>query len=126
MKTEIKQYIESNIPDLAGKVYPVFTTDINTLSVKYTITPVTGGHLPQSQIELVIIGPDYDECQKIEARLCSLLDMEPDKPPVWAADILFHSELAGGGILFNDACQMFEDTLYFIIDWRKCNGERKG
>ena len=122
MKTEIKQYIEENIPDLAGKLHPVFTTDIDSLSVKYTITPASGGHLKQSQLELVIISNDYDDCQKMEERLCSLLDIEPDKPPVRIGNIRFHSEVSGGGVLFNDACQMYEDTLYFMIDWRKCNG----
>lgn len=125
MKTDIKKFIEGRIPELKGRLFPVFTTELNKVSVVYTITPVSGGHLKQSQMELKIIHPDYDTCAEFEERINALLDMENDQPFVTAGTIRFHSELAGGGILFNEGCQMFEDTLYFIIDWRYLNGKQE-
>lgn len=121
MENSIKNYIEEMVPELAGKLYPVFTTDLDNVSVVYTFTPLTGGHVKQSQIELKIIHAEYDVCKEYEERIKALLDMEEDEPFVVYGNVRFHSSLAGGGTLFNDGCQMFEDTLYFIIDWRKRN-----
>lgn len=119
MDVAIKNHIESSILELAGRLYPGFTTDITALSVAYTCTTVSGGHVKQSQMELKIIGPDYDECKAIEGKLLDLLDMDEDEPFVVAEDIRFHSSIAGGGYLFNDGCQMHEVTQNFVIDWRK-------
>lgn len=121
MEIDIKNYIEASIPELRNRLYPVFTTDISKLSVVYRFTPFTGGHIKQSQLELKIIDKDYDACKKAEEKLDALLDMEPDDPFCKAGNVRFHSELSGGGILFNDGCQMYEDTLYFTIDWRNLN-----
>lgn len=118
MEILIKQFIETFIPDLSGRLYPVFSEDVNNLSIKYVITPVSGGHVRQSQMELVIISPDYDECMEIREMIVDLMDMEPDRQPERFGNLMFHSELSGGGLLFNDVYQMYEDTLYFIIDWR--------
>lgn len=121
MEISIKNYIEEKIPDLAGRLYPIFTTDLDNVSVVYTFTPISGGHVKQSQIELKIIHTDYDVCKSYEEKIKDLLDMEEDHPFVVYGDVRFYSSLAGGGTIFNDGCQMFEDTLYFIIDWRKRN-----
>ena len=122
MEISIKNYIEEMIPELAGKLYPVFTTDLDDISVVYTVTHLSGGHLKQSQIELKIIHAEYDVCKEYEEKIKALLDMEEDQPFVVYGNVRFYSSLAGGGTLFNEGCQMFEDTLYFIIDWRKKNG----
>lgn len=121
MEIAIKKYIEQNIPELRDRLYPVFTTDISKLSIAYSFTPLSGGHLCQSQLELKVIDVDYDICKETERKLAELLDMEEDERFIVCGGIKFHSSLAGGGILFNDGCQRFEDTLYFIIDWRKTN-----
>ncbi|WP_418751205.1 hypothetical protein [Frisingicoccus sp.] len=114
----IKKYIEEKIPELSGRLYPVFTADIEHLTVAYRFTPVTGGHLKQYQLELKVIWLDYDECTAVEKELVNLLDMQDDDGFIRYAGVSFHSELSGGGMLFNEGCQMFEDTLYFIISWR--------
>lgn len=121
METSIKNYIEEMIPELAGRLYPVFTTDLDNVSVVYAFTPLSGGHLKQSQIELKIIHAEYDVCKEYEEKIKALLDKEEDEPFVIYGNVRFHSGLSGGGTLFNEGCQMFEDTLYFIIDWRKRN-----
>ena len=118
MEISIKNYIEEKIPELSEKLYPVFTTDLDNVSVVYTFTPISGGHVKQSQLELKIIHGDYDVCKEYEEKIKDLLDMEEDQPFVVYGDVRFHSSLAGGGTIFNDGCQMFEDTMYFIIDWR--------
>lgn len=119
MELDIKNYIESSIPDLKDRLYPVFTAELKELSVVYGFTTISGGHLKQSQLEVKIIYNDYDSCKEIEEKIKELLDMEDDEPFVRAGQTRFHSQVAGGGCLFNDGVQMFEDTLYFILDWRK-------
>lgn len=119
MENIIKNYIEENTESLKGRLYPVFTTDLPELSVVYKFTPVSGGHLKQSQLELKVIGEKYDACKQIEKQLLDLLDMEEDEPFVNYRALRFHSQISGGGVLFNDGCQRFEATMYFIIDWRK-------
>lgn len=125
MEISIKNYIETEIPKLLGKLYPVFTTVLDDVSVVYTFTPISGGHVKQSQLELKIMHRDYDTCKDAEVKLKDLLDMEEDDPYITTGNIRFHSSIAGGGTIFNDGCQMFEDTLYFIVDWRKRN-EKQG
>lgn len=95
MKTAIKKYIEMHIPDLKGKIYPVFTVDLKNISVVYTVTPLSGGHLKESQLELKVIHSDYDVCVECETKLLDLLDMEEDEPFVNTGAIRFHSELSG-------------------------------
>lgn len=122
METDIKDYIEAGIPALSGCLYPVFTVDLSRPTAAYTFIPISGGHVRQSQLELKIIWSDYDTCKWIEAVACGLMDMEEDTPFVCAGSTRFHSSLAGGGVLFNEGCQMYEDTLYFLIDWRNISG----
>ncbi len=62
----IKGYIEKEIPELAGRLYPLHTTDLSKLNVVYTYTPISGGHLSQTQLELKVIDKDYDECKRVE------------------------------------------------------------
>lgn len=114
----IKNYIEEKILELSGRLYPVFTTDIEHMTVVYKFSPITGGHLKQYQLELKIIGFDYDECLSMENKLVELLDMQEDDAFIRYGERSFHSALSGGGCLFNDGCQMYEETLYFIINWR--------
>lgn len=120
--TDLKQYLEAKLPELNGRIYPVLTTKIKTLSVSYKVVPIDGGHLKQSQLELIVTGKDYDECKSVEEKLLSVLDMEEDEPFQIFGTTRFHSGVSGGGTLWNDGCQMWEDTLYFIVKWRKISG----
>lgn len=119
METIIKNYIEENIESLKGRLFPVFTTDLSELSIVYRFVHVSGGHLKQSQLELKVIDEKYDNCKSFEREILNLLDMEEDGAFVNYKGLRFHSQVSGGGVLFNDGCLKFEDTLYFTIDWRK-------
>lgn len=121
MEITIKEFIEENIESLKGRLFPVFTTDIGALSVAYKFVPISGGHLKQCQLELKIIDEKYDSCKDMEKEITNLLDMEEDESFINYKGIRFRSEISGGGILFNEGCRRWEDTLYFVIDWRKRN-----
>lgn len=123
MEMDLKNYIEEKIPALEGSLYPVHTTELSKITVAYTVSPISGGHVKQSQLQLIVIGGDYDECKAVEQELKELLDMEEDSPFVIYRMTRFHSSISGGGMLFNDGCQMWEDTLYFIVDWRNLGGK---
>lgn len=118
MEKDIKEFIEQKIPELFGKLYPIFTTRLDCLTIAYTFTPLTGGHVKQSQLELKIIAKDYDESKEMEGKINNLLDMEEDESFRKTGNTYFHSELSGGGVLFNSECERFENTLLYIIDWR--------
>lgn len=123
METDMILYIAESIPELSGRIFPLFTTDLSGVSLVYKFTPLSGGHVKESQLEAKIIHEDYDYCKEVEGRLKGLLDMEEDAPFISAGNTIFRSQLSGGGCLFNDGCQMVEDTLYFVIDWRNKNGK---
>ncbi|WP_411329278.1 hypothetical protein [Blautia hansenii] len=118
MEVDIKEFIEREIPELSEKLYPVFTTRLDCLTIAYTFSLLTGGHVKQSQLELKIISEDYEEAKEMESRLKDLLDMEEDESFRKVGNTYYHSELAGGGVLFNAECKRYEDTLLYIIDWR--------
>ena len=118
MEIDIIEYLETKLPHLKGRFYPLFTTDISKSTVVFTFKPLTGGHIKQSQLDLKIIGSDYDEIKEIENQINELLDLEEDKPSITYSFTYFRSSLSGGGILFRDDLQMYENTLYFIIKWR--------
>lgn len=118
MEIDIKNYIEVAIPELKDRLYPLFTTDLSRLTVAYSFTPISGGHLKQSQLELKIIGEDYDECKEMEARINHVMDLEEDQPFIKSGGTRFHSSVAGGGCLFNEEIQRHEDTVIYIVGWR--------
>jgi|LGOV01.1.fsa_nt_gb hypothetical protein len=124
MEIDIKNYIEAKVPELQDRLFPVFTTDINSPSVVYDFKPITRGYLNQSQLQLRIIWNDYDECKALEEKLNDkkCLAFEEDAPFIVFGKTRFYSILSGGGVLFNEKVQMYEDTLIYILKWRNTNG----
>lgn len=122
MEIDIKNYIENQIPELKDKIHAVFTTETKYLTLAYNFSPLTGGHVKQSQLELKIIWSDYDECERIRKVLMDILDFEEDASFIKFNKTYFKSTAAGGGgCLFNEGPQMFERTIYFIIKYRRIN-----
>lgn len=122
MEIDIKNYIEGNVTELKDRLFPIFTTDIESLSIVYNFSPINGGHIKQTQLELKIIWSDYDQVKEIEDKINKIMDMEEDKPFTAYGSTYFKSSLSGGGFLFRDDLQMYEDTLIFMITWRCNNG----
>lgn len=118
MEIDVKDYIDDNIT-LNDRLFPVFTTDITDVSIVYTFSPITGGIAKQSQLTLKIIWEDYDRCKEIEDELNEILDSSEGDQYTIYNNTKFKSALSGGGVLFNDAVQMFEVTLIYIITWRE-------
>lgn len=122
MEIDIKNYIEGNVTELKDRLFPIFTIDIESLSIVYNFSPISGGHIKQTQLELKIIWSDYDYIKEIEDKINKIMDMEEDKPFTDYGSTYFKSSLSGGGLLFRDDLQMYEDTLIFMITWRCNNG----
>ncbi|MHC1723980.1 MAG: hypothetical protein AB9836_12345 [Aminipila sp.] len=119
LEVVIKQVIESITKPIIGdkKVFPVMGTCKPPL-VTYTITPVAGGTVKESQIEVKAIAGDIDKAIEIREAISSKLDMTADLPSIEEGNIVFRSGLAGGGMLFNDSIQTWELNSIFIITWR--------
>lgn len=88
----------------------------------YTVTPIDGGIVKQSQVEVKIIDDDYDNALEIRENILKKLDMTNKVPSLTNSNIILRSGLAGGGSLFNDSIQMWEVSCIFIINWR-CRNE---
>lgn len=84
----------------------------------YIVTPIDGGVVKQSQVEVKIIDDDYDNALEIREKILKKLDMENKEPSLVNSNVVLRSGLAGGGSLFNDSIQMWEVSCIFIINWR--------
>ena len=98
-------------------VYPLFTTELDRTTLTYKFTPIGNKNINENQLELRVISSDYDQAKKIEYILRGLLDMKNEKYIAYG-NTYFYSEISGGGILFNDAVQMYENMLIFQIKWK--------
>lgn len=105
----------------AIEVTPIFGVGEGPF-VTYTITPINGGVVKQSQAEIKIIDPDFDNALGIRENILKKLDMEDKEPSLVNHNIVLRSGLAGGGSIFNDSIQMWELSCIFIINWR-CKNE---
>lgn len=121
---DIKNYLEENIPELKGRIYPVMTTDISKVCVIYNITDISAGHVNQSQITFTAISEEFDEGVEMQEKIKEVLAMEEDVPYKIYGDSKFHASLsAGGGNLFNEGPQRWEISKIYIVDWRKTHGK---
>lgn len=123
-ENDIKDYIESNLPELSDRLYPVMVVDPDDgVNVAYTFSEVSRDHLSQSQLTLNVICEDYDTGMKIHEKISGILAMEEDVPFVMYGGTRFRSELIpGGGRLYNEEIQLWELKRYYKIDWRNTNG----
>ncbi|MGL4730328.1 MAG: hypothetical protein ACRCW0_01935 [Clostridium sp.] len=110
--------IKNILEDITGlEVTPIFGTGKSPF-LTYTVTPINGGVVKQSQAEIKIIGNDFDNTLGIREIILKKLDMEDEEPSLVNQNIILRSGLAGGGSLFNDSIQMWEVSCIFIIKWR--------
>ncbi len=112
---EINQCITDNYPELIGKVYPLFTTVIDDLSVVYSITTVSGGYVAQDILQLRIFDSDYDVATEWKRKLINLFSTEKENKAVVLPTISFTGALSGGGEMFRDDLQIWEITAIFVL-----------
>ena len=109
--------IKEIVEEITGlKVKPNFITEIP--GIAYTITPIKGGVVKQSQVELKIIHSDYDEALNLREIILKKLDMTEREPTLVSNGITFLSQLAGGGSIFSEGPQCWELSLILLITWR--------
>ena len=75
---EINQCITDNYPELMGKVYPLFTTVVDDLSVVYKVTTASGGYVAQDILQLRIFDSDYDVATEWKRKLINLFSTEKE------------------------------------------------
>lgn len=111
-------YLLSKALDVES-VYPLFTTEINKTSITYDFIPYANENINECQLKLRVIAKSYDEVKELEMIIRSFMDMKKNKPYILSGKTYFHSELAGGGCLYNDSYDMYENLLIFQIKWRE-------
>ena len=99
-------------------LYPLFTTVTDKASITYDFTPISSDVISDSRLKLKIIAKSYDEAKDIEMIVRQLLDHKKQKPFIKFGNTYFKSALAGGGCLYNDDFNMWENQLIFTIKWR--------
>lgn len=112
---EINQCITDNYPELIDKIYPIFTTVVNDLSVVYSITTVSGGYVGQDILQLRIFDSDYDVATEWKRKLINLFSTEKENKAIVLPTVSFTGALSGGGDNFRDDLQIWEVTAIFVL-----------
>lgn len=112
---EINQCITDNYPELIDKIYPIFTTVVNDLSVVYSITTVSGGYVGQDILQLRIFDSDYDVATEWKRKLINLFSTEKENKAIILPTVSFTGALSGGGDNFRDDLQIWEITAIFVL-----------
>lgn len=115
MDVTLKKYIEAKMPEFKKLVFPCFTTVIDKMSITYTITPIESGYIKKYDVEIKIYGTNYDEVRKSKYKLIEILESTDQKEAINFNNNYFTAKLSGGGILFRDDLQIWEDSSIFII-----------
>lgn len=114
-----KQLLEST----SGlKATPSFSTGPFP-AIAYKVTPIQGGTVRKDQLEVRIMGKEFDSLAQIRDNIINQLDMEQSKPSIQLGNYVLRSNLAGGGWLFNTETQMWELYPIFTTTWR-CKDEQ--
>lgn len=87
-------------------------------AISYKVTPIQGGTIRSDQLEVRIIGEDFEDLAIIRDKIIESLDMESNRPSLVINSYAIRSQLAGGGWLFNDEIQMWELYPIFTTTWR--------
>lgn len=124
IENTIINFINSNkdIVNLIGanRLFPLFTTDLKRPSLVYSYTPISKDYISQTQLEIKIIWNDYDKAKEIEECLEKIfINNESDSKFKTYKNITFKATRSGGGTLFRDDLQMFENSVIFIIKYKK-------
>ncbi|MDQ0459121.1 hypothetical protein QOZ91_000627 [Clostridium sardiniense] len=86
----------------------------------YSYTPIIKDYISQTQLEIKIIWSDYDEVEAIEECLEKIfINKESDSKFKFYKNIAFKATRSGGGTLFRDDLQMFENSVIFIIKFKE-------
>lgn len=96
------------------------TTDISKPSLVYSYTPITKDYVSQTQLEIKVIWNDYDEVKTIEKCLDDIFNTNASDCKFKSyKNLIFKATRSGGGTLFRDDLQMFENSVIFIIKWKE-------
>lgn len=86
----------------------------------YSYSPIAKDYVSQTQLEIKVIWNDYDEVKTIEECLEKILiNKESDCKFKNYKDLIFKAIRSGGGTLFREDLQMFENSVIFIIKFKE-------
>lgn len=91
-------------------------------AIAFKVTPIQGGTVRKDQLEVRIMGEDFDSLAQFRDKIIDQLDMEQSKPSLLIGQYVLRSALAGGGWLYNTEIQMWELYPIFTTTWR-CKDE---
>ncbi|MDQ0150568.1 hypothetical protein ACFO6R_12720 [Eubacterium multiforme] len=95
------------------------TTDISKPSLVYSYAPIFKDYVSQTQLQINIIWNDYDEVKVIEKCLEDIFNSNvSDSKFKTYKYITFKATRSGGGTLFREDLQMFENSVIFIIKYK--------
>lgn len=96
------------------------TTDISKPSLVYSYSAITKDYVSQTQLEIKVIWNDYDKVKAIEKCLDDIFNSNASDCKFKSyKNLIFKATRSGGGTLFRDDLQMFENSVIFIIKWKE-------
>ena len=101
------------------EVRPLYSQGLEPPFIAYNITPITGGTVKQSQLNIYIVNNDFEEILNLREKINSVLDLTDKHPSIYSNGIYFRSSLSGGGTLHNDETEFIEDNLIYTITFYK-------
>ncbi|MEG2286032.1 MAG: hypothetical protein RSB90_10760 [Eubacterium sp.] len=126
MENDLIQYIEAGVPELKGYIYPVYGTETEHPILVYGTVPLTTGVVSESQLNIKIVAKKYDDCKRLVKKVTDTLDMSKNSVYKIIKKTRLRCIQSGGAepIAYEvGGSEMFEAALYFIVKWRKLNGE---
>lgn len=116
LENAINKLIEDALKDI--KAFPIYAEDKDPF-VTYSVYPVTGGFVKQSQLEVKILSSDFEQILEIQKKINDIFDMDDRTPSIYVDGIHLRSSLSGGGSMVDNDINMRENTLIYIINWKE-------
>ncbi|EAF5877622.1 hypothetical protein AOA01_00315 [Listeria monocytogenes] len=111
----INKLITTYLPAFEGRITPLFTTRIDVDSIVYFIKAIDNEPVSQIQLEIRLICADYDDSELFSKQITDIFTTNENKKAVTVDEISFRAGLGGGGTLFRDDLQMYENTMFFNL-----------
>ncbi|EKZ0882713.1 hypothetical protein RAY88_000064 [Listeria monocytogenes] len=111
----INKLITAKMPNFKDRITPIFTTRIDVDSIVYFIKPIDNKPISQIQLEIRLICADYDDSELFSKQITDIFTTSENKKAITVDEISFRSGLGGGGTLFRDDLQMYENTMFFNL-----------
>lgn len=103
------------------KFSPVIGISESYPIASYSLSDYSDECIKQSQLEVRLVSEDYDELESLREKIKNKLHSQTESAGLKVDEYFLRAKIFGGSInSIGDG--VFESTQFFIINWRKYNG----